>query len=100
MTHLAEIDAGDGRLVPTLADILPEDGELRALFIGKTPSPASVEAGHYFEGKMGKGLWKRLGDAGILRASPIVRSSNFASAFLASAERPARSRKVSLYVIR
>lgn len=70
MTHLTEIDAGDGRRVPTLADILPETGQLRALFIGKTPSPASVEVGHYFEGRMGRGLWKRLGDAGILRAPP------------------------------
>lgn len=69
MTHLTEIDAG-GRLVPTLADILPERGQLRALFVGKTPSPASVADGHYFTGKMGRGLWKRLDDAGILNAPP------------------------------
>ena len=70
MSHLTEIEV-DGQSVPTLADILPEQGgALRALFIGKTPSPASVEAGHYFEGRMGKGLWKRLDDAGILSASP------------------------------
>jgi double-stranded uracil-DNA glycosylase len=69
VTHLTEIEVG-GELVPTLADILPEGGELRALFLGKTPSPASVEAGHYFEGKMGRGLWRRLGDAGILSAPP------------------------------
>jgi TDG/mug DNA glycosylase family protein len=67
MTHVTEIEVG-GELVPTLADILPERGELRALFLGKTPSPASVEVGHYFEGKAGRGLWKRLGDAGILSA--------------------------------
>jgi double-stranded uracil-DNA glycosylase len=67
VTHLTEVDAG-GLIVPTLADILPEQGTLKALFIGKTPSPASVDVGHYFEGKMGKGLWKRLGDAGILQA--------------------------------
>ena len=67
MSHLTEIEVG-GAVVPTLADILPEGGELRALFIGKTPSPASVEVGHYFEGKMGRGLWKRLDDAGILSA--------------------------------
>ncbi len=52
MSHLTEIDV-DGAAVPTLADILPQGGELRALFIGKTPSPASVEVGHYFEGKHG-----------------------------------------------
>jgi TDG/mug DNA glycosylase family protein len=65
VSHLAEIEVG-GELVTTLADILPERGELRALFIGKTPSPASVAVGHYFEGRMGKGLWRRLEDAGIL----------------------------------
>jgi TDG/mug DNA glycosylase family protein len=65
MSHLTEIEV-DGLAVPTLADILPDQGTLRALFVGKTPSPASVEAGHYFEGKMGKGLWKRLADADIL----------------------------------
>ena len=67
MSHLTEIEV-DGLAVPTLADILPDQGTLRALFVGKTPSPASVEAGHYFEGKMGKGLWKRLADADILSA--------------------------------
>ena len=67
MSHLTEIEV-DGLAVPTLADILPDQGTLRALFVGKTPSPASVDAGHYFEGKMGKGLWKRLADADILSA--------------------------------
>ena len=60
----------DGRRVPTLADILPERGPLRMLIVGKTPSPASVEAGHYFEGRMGRGLWKRLDEAGLLCAPP------------------------------
>jgi len=69
VTHLTEIEVGGG-LVTTLADILPERGELRALFLGKTPSPASVAVGHYFEGRMGRGLWRRLGDAGILSAPP------------------------------
>jgi TDG/mug DNA glycosylase family protein len=69
MTHLTEIRVDDSD-VTTLADILPERGTLRALFVGKTPSPASVEAGHYFEGRMGKGLWKRLSDAGLLHVAP------------------------------
>jgi TDG/mug DNA glycosylase family protein len=68
VSHVTEIEV-DGVDLPTLADILPERGTLRALFVGKTPSPASVEAGHYFEGRMGKGLWKRLGEAGILSAA-------------------------------
>ena len=57
----------DGRAVTTLADILPARGPLKVLFIGKAPSPASIEAGHYFPGRVGKGLWKRLDDVGVLR---------------------------------
>jgi len=60
----------DGLQVTTLADILPERGPLRMLIVGKTPSPASVEAGHYFQGRMGRGLWKRLDEAGVLHAPP------------------------------
>jgi len=59
----------DGQAVTTLADIVPARGPLRVLFIGKTPSPASVAAGHYFEGRMGKGLWKRLDEVGLLHAA-------------------------------
>jgi TDG/mug DNA glycosylase family protein len=69
VSHLTEIEV-DGVGVPTLSDILPDRGTLRALFVGKTPSPASVEAGHYFEGRMGKGLWKRLDEAEIFSAAP------------------------------
>jgi double-stranded uracil-DNA glycosylase len=65
--HCIEMDV-DGSHVVTLADILPERGPLRVLFIGKTPSPASVEAGHYYQGRMGKGLWKRLDEYGVLPA--------------------------------
>jgi TDG/mug DNA glycosylase family protein len=69
VNHLTRIEV-DGRGVSTLADILPERGTLRALFVGKTPSPASVDVGHYFEGRMGKGLWKRLEEAEICNAAP------------------------------
>ena len=69
MDHCVEIEL-DGRGVVTLADILPERAPLRVLFVGKTPSPASVEAGHYYQGRMGKGLWKRLDEFGILKAVP------------------------------
>ncbi|MCX6364304.1 MAG: hypothetical protein NTW58_09105, partial [Actinobacteria bacterium] len=68
MDHRIEIEM-DGQAVTTLADIVPARGPLRVLFIGKTPSPASVEAGHYFEGRMGKGLWKRLDEVGLLHAA-------------------------------
>ena len=69
MDHRTEIVV-DGQTVETLADILPPRGPLRVLFIGKTPSPVSVEAGHYFQGRMGKGLWKRLDEYGLLRTVP------------------------------
>jgi TDG/mug DNA glycosylase family protein len=68
LDHRTEIEM-DGQAVTTLADIVPVRGALRVLFIGKTPSPASVEAGHYFEGRMGKGLWKRLDEVGLLHAA-------------------------------
>lgn len=51
----------------TLADILPENGNLDILFIAKTPAPISVEAGHYFQGKQGTMLWNRLSDYNILK---------------------------------
>ena len=66
MDHRTEMEV-DGRAVTTLADIVPARGPLRVLFVGKTPSPASVDAGHYFQGRMGKGLWKRLDDFGVLK---------------------------------
>jgi len=63
--HRIEMDI-DGQAVTTLADILPARGPLQVLFIGKAPSPASLEAGHYFPGRVGKGLWKRLDEVGLL----------------------------------
>jgi TDG/mug DNA glycosylase family protein len=60
----------DGAEVATLADIVPACGTVRMLIIGKTPSVASVEAGHYFQGRMGRSLWKRLDEAGLLHAAP------------------------------
>jgi TDG/mug DNA glycosylase family protein len=67
--HRTELEI-DGQTVTTLADILPARGPLRVLFVGKTPSPVSVEAGHYFQGRMGKGLWKRLDEVGLLSSTP------------------------------
>jgi hypothetical protein len=43
MTHVTEIEVG-GELVPTLADILPERGELRALFLATTSRARLVAA--------------------------------------------------------
>jgi uracil-DNA glycosylase len=67
--HRIEIDI-DGQTVTMLADIVPVRGPLEVLFIGKTPAPVSVEAGHYLQGRVGKGFWKRLDDVGLLHAAP------------------------------
>jgi G:T/U-mismatch repair DNA glycosylase len=66
MTNHATTIVVDGREVPTLEDILPRAPGLRALFIGKTPAPTSVEAGHYFQGNQGKIFWNRLREYGVL----------------------------------
>jgi mismatch-specific thymine-DNA glycosylase len=57
----------DGKEHYTLADILPANGNLDILFIAKTPATASVEAGHYFQGKQGTMFWNRLSDYNILK---------------------------------
>lgn len=54
----------DGRDVTTLADLPPERDRL--LFVGLNPSPVSVEAGHYHQGRLGRTFWRRLMLAGIL----------------------------------
>lgn len=53
-----------GRAVETLADLPPERGGL--LFVGLNPSPVSVAAGHYHQGRLGLRFWRRLGQAGII----------------------------------
>lgn len=69
MNHCTEIQL-DGQAVTTLDDILPVRGPLQMLFIGSSPTPACVEAGHYLQGKMGRGLWKRLDEVGLLHVGP------------------------------
>ena len=54
----------DGQPVETLADIAPQPGRL--LFVGLDPSPVSVAAGHYHQGRRGRRMWGRLIEAGIL----------------------------------
>jgi len=42
------------------------------LFVGLNPSPVSVEAGHYHEGRLGRTFWRRLVTAGVIPpATPI-----------------------------
>jgi TDG/mug DNA glycosylase family protein len=54
----------DGRPVDTLADLPPLRNLL--LFVGLNPSPVSVAAGHYHQGRLGRTFWGRLMIAGIL----------------------------------
>jgi double-stranded uracil-DNA glycosylase len=54
----------DGAPVETLADLPPLRDRL--LFIGLNPSPVSVEAGHYHQGRLGQTFWRRLMTAGVL----------------------------------
>lgn len=54
----------DGLPVETLADLPPAPGRL--LFVGLNPSPISVAAGHYHQGRLGRQLWRRLVAATIL----------------------------------
>ena len=60
----------DGRTVETLADLPPKRDRL--LFIGLNPSPVSVTAGHYHQGRLGQTFWKRLMTARVIPSgSPI-----------------------------
>ena len=53
--------------VKTLKDILPPEGQsVHVLFVGKFPVKESVDAGHYYQGRMGQKLWKMLERYGII----------------------------------
>lgn len=54
----------DGRPVETLADLPPLRDRL--LFVGLSPSAASVEAGHYHQDEVGRSFWNRLVTATVL----------------------------------
>lgn len=56
----------NGKDYDTLADILPDKGNLKILFIAKTPATISVAVGHYFQGKQGRMFWNRLAEYKIL----------------------------------
>lgn len=54
----------EGEPVETLADLPPLRDRL--LFVGLNPSPVSVAAGHYFQGRLGRAFWGRLQRTQIL----------------------------------
>jgi TDG/mug DNA glycosylase family protein len=62
-SHRTTIDV-DGIPTETLADLPPLRDRL--LFVGLNPSPVSVEAGHSFQGRLGRVFWARLIRAQIL----------------------------------
>lgn len=53
-----------GRDVETLANLTPVSP--RAIIVGLNPSPVSVQAGHYWSGRLGQLLFTRLRDFGVL----------------------------------
>jgi TDG/mug DNA glycosylase family protein len=63
-----------GRSVDTLADLPPLRDRL--LFVGLNPSPVSVEAGHYHQGRLGRTFWRRLIRAGLLPADTEIEAAD------------------------
>ena len=64
----------DGKHVETLADLPPLRNGL--LFVGLSPSPESVEAGHYHQGQLGRTFWRRLMTARIIPAETPVETAD------------------------
>src|SRR3989304_4445702 len=67
----------DGHEVRTLRDILPNTPGLKALFVGKTPAPVSVAAGHYFQGRQGHMFLSRLKKYGLLKPTTRFEDDSF-----------------------
>ncbi len=65
------LDAGE---VATLADLPPARGGL--LFVGLSPSPVSIAAGHYHQGRQGHLFWRRLIRAGILPGGTVLETAD------------------------
>ena len=64
----------DGAAVETLADLPPRRDRL--LFIGLNPSPVSVSAGHYHQGRLGQTFWKRLMTAGVIPRTAAIEAAD------------------------
>ena len=72
-SHRARIAVG-GRTIDTLADLPPLRDRL--LFVGLNPSPVSVAAGHYHQGRLGRTFWRRLMLAGLLPPGTAVEAAD------------------------
>ena len=64
----------DGVPTETLADLPPLRDHL--VFVGLNPSPVSVEAGHYHQGRLGRTFWRRLMLATVLPPGTAVESAD------------------------
>ena len=64
----------EGQHVATLADLPPLRDRL--LFVGLNPSPISVDAGHYHQGRLGHQFWRRLIQAEILIAGTPLEAAD------------------------
>jgi double-stranded uracil-DNA glycosylase len=64
----------DGQRVETLADLPPLRNRL--LFVGLNPSPVSVAAGHYHQGRLGRTFWRRLVAATILPKDTAIETAD------------------------
>ena len=53
-----------GRRIATLSERLRPG--LRVVVVGINPSPVSVEAGHYYQGTLGRRFWERLPRTGLV----------------------------------
>ncbi|NOT32758.1 MAG: hypothetical protein HOP12_01170 [Candidatus Eisenbacteria bacterium] len=63
----------------TLPDFAPRPGGV--LLVGINPATRSVKRGHYYQGKLGQRLWKRLGALGLLKdAMPGLEDEAFVAA--------------------
>ncbi|HEX7950678.1 MAG TPA: uracil-DNA glycosylase family protein [Candidatus Limnocylindrales bacterium] len=72
-SHRTRLSVG-GQTVDTLADLPPSRDGL--LFIGLNPSPVSVSAGHYHQGRLGRTFWRRLMLAGVLPPGTPVETAD------------------------
>jgi TDG/mug DNA glycosylase family protein len=64
----------DGSSVETLADLPPLRDRL--LFVGLNPSPVSVTAGHYHQGRLGRTFWRRLMIARVIPAATPIETAD------------------------
>jgi double-stranded uracil-DNA glycosylase len=63
--RLRELVGEESTSESTLPDLPPKPGGV--LLVGINPAPISVAAGHYYQGRIGRRLWRRLERLGLLK---------------------------------